>query len=167
MREIFHNWKCARFCNLVSLKIAILKTLSFHCALYVRCKMQDLAYLHMCKILHSCTLNFTRIQTLLLYSPYMQHEKCKVLHNGKQAKFCILANWSMQESRTYFLSPPLCQVQSARSDTFTQVQDFAFLHIKNVQVPRHSVLSPPIYKVQSERSCTFAHLQDFASKMCK
>ena len=81
---------------------------------------------------------------------------------GKHAKFCILANLSMQESRTYFLSPPLCQVQSARSGTFTQVQDFAFLHIKDVQVPRHSVLSPPIYKVQSERSCTFAHLQDFA-----
>ena len=37
------------------------------------------------------------------------------------------------------------------------MQDFAFLHIKNVHVPSHYVFSLPTCKVQSARSWTFAH----------
>ena len=134
----------ARFCIIAHQKCAITKTFCFHRLLHARCQVHDLSHFYTCKILYSFTLRYAMIKILLILHPI--HARWKVqdlanLHTCKILHSCTSKICKYQD--LCFHQPLTGKVKSVRSCTFVHVQDFALLHIKNVQVPRPYVFIIP------------------------
>ena len=127
----------ARFCILAHQKCACTKKLCFH-PLDGRCKVQDLAHLHAQDFAFLQIKNVKVPRHYVISPPRCKVQRarsctCKILHSctSVMCKYCNI-----------MLFLPLDAWSKVQDLLHFHVQDFAFLHIKNVQVPRYHVFHP-------------------------
>ena len=180
----FCIFACARFCILAHQKWLSTKTLRIFTSHMQGAKCKIL-HIYTCKILYSCTSKMCKYQDIIFFhllQAYLHMQDFAFLHiknvhvpwhfvfsfpackiysarscTFAHARFCIIAHQKCASTKTLCFVQPLdvrCKVQDL---AHLHVQDFALLHIKNVQVPRHYKLSLPTGKVQCAKSCTFAY----------
>ena len=105
------------------------KYIIFFHSLHEKCKVQDLAHMHV-KILNSRISKMCKYQDIMFF--YFQHARWKVqnLAHLHVQDFEFLHIENVQVPRHYVFSTPRCKGQSARSCTFVCPRFYILAHKK-------------------------------------